>query len=254
MDNGHQFLPNLKRVVLLGRSDDLISVRMSGQPKGFAETLIKLPTVKYYCQSSILGPLSLSNTIQKFLHPPKVVTFHIANSELYDHWPESLPIVLGATNRYISRCPLKLRTHQATVPSDIGNHMLNGLSVSILSMFKRSVVQVQKSRRHPGDQEWEKVPLASVSLDGTKIEMYNMVGDMMMPSHHLVPGRTRPEIEKEIKPLGLKVRQSLARLVDTQIGPWKGKVSFHNIDEIRLCPACRVPDTTKPALSSVMSL
>jgi hypothetical protein len=111
---------------------------------------------------------------------------------------------------------------------------------------------VQKQLLHV-DQPCESVYIDTISLEGTKIEMYNLIGNLILPAPK-ARGYPQKEGEKEIKPLDLKVRQALARLVDTQIGPWKGKVSFYNIDEIPLCPACQVPDTTKPALSSVMSL
>lgn len=97
--------------------------------------------------------------------------------------------------------------------------------------------------------EINRVPLESVSLDNTKIEWYNLAGNMMLPAPPTA-GQTRI-IEQGIRPLSYEVRQALARLVDTQIGAWKGKVSFHNLDEIPLCPACQVPDTTKQALSGI---
>jgi hypothetical protein len=114
-------------------------------------------------------------------------------------------------------------------------------------MIRRT--RVHKELLHV-DQPCESVSLDTISLDGTKIEMYNLIGNLILPAPK-VRGYPRTKAEKEIRPLDLKVRQALARLVDTQIGPWRGKVSFHNLDEIPLCPACQVPDTTKPALSGV---
>jgi hypothetical protein len=74
----------------------------------------------------------------------------------------------------------------------------------------------------------------------------SLVGDMILPPP-LVPGQPDAEFVQEIQPLTLDVRQALARVVDSQAGPWKGKISFHNLDEIPLCPACQVPDTTELA-------
>lgn len=243
---GYKIFPALERVALIGREDDAISLHAVQLPRGFAEALVTLPSVKYYCQSSILGPLALTYELIKPLSPPKIVTLHIAQGMLFDGWGGALPLVIGATNRYIVSCPVKPTGHQASTPSNVNNQWMAMLSTSVIAMLKRTHVQKEDTN----DGQWQKVSLDSVSLDDTRIEWYNLIGDLILPTAP-IPGQPRPKIEKEIKPLDMSVRQALARLVDTRIGPWKGKVSFHNLDEIPLCPACQVPDTTKPALTGI---
>jgi len=231
---------------MMGDADDQISMIINNFPKGFPDMLLNLPSVKYYCQSSFLGPLSIRNVPHRPLHSPKVVTFHIAKSELRPHWAESLPIIVGATNRYILSLPVRISSRHPLTPSGVDDQCLQALSTSVLAMLQRTELH----RDLPQYNGPEKFSINSVSLVGTKIEMYNLVGNLIVPAPHA----DRATTAKKVMPLSSEVRQALAKLIDTRIGPWKGIVSFYNIDEIPLCPACRVPDTTKPALSSVMSL
>jgi hypothetical protein len=248
---GYPVLPSLKRVVMLGEKDDATSMTLNQVPKGLPDSLVNLPSVQYYCHKSLFGPFTLRNNLAKIYHPPKVATFHVADPDICSNWANALPVILGATNRYIFlSCPVKIASKHPSTPSDVDDQWLQALSTSVLAMLRRT--RVQKQLLHV-DQPCESVTIDTVSLEGTKIEMYNLIGNLILPAPK-ARGYTRTKAEKEIKPPDIKVRQALARLVDTQIGPWKGKVSFHNIDDIPLCPACQVPDTTKPALSSVMSL
>jgi hypothetical protein len=54
-----------------GRKDDAISWPLIQFPKGISDILATLPSVKYYCQSSILGPISLTTVLHKPLIPHK---------------------------------------------------------------------------------------------------------------------------------------------------------------------------------------
>jgi hypothetical protein len=226
-------LPNLERAVMIGDADDQISMIINNFPKGFPDMLLNLPSVKFYCQWSFLGPLSIRNVLHRPLHSPKVATFHIAKSDLCPHWAESLPIIVGATNRYICSLPVQISSRQPLTPSDVDEQCLQALSTSVLAMLQRTELH----RDLPQYNGPEKFSINSVSLDGTKIEMYNLVGNLIVPASQVGPSK----IAKKVMPLSSEVRQALAQLVDTRIGPWKGKVSFHNLDESPLCPACQVP-------------
>ena len=246
---GYPVLPSLDRVVMLGEKDDQISMMLNQLSKGLPDSLVNLPSVQYYCQNSLFGPFTLRNTLAKTYYPPKVATFHIAHLDLHHGWAEALPVILGATNRYILSCPVKIAGQHPSISSDVDEQWLRALSTSVLAMLRRTRVQKQLLLV---DQPCESVSIDTISLDGTKIEMYNLIGNLILPAPK-ARGYPRARPDKEIEPLDIKVRQALARLVDTRIGPWKGKVSFHNIDEIPLCPACQVPDTTNPAHSGVVS-
>lgn len=95
----------------------------------------------------------------------------------------------------------------------------------------------------------EEVPLESALLEGTTVELYNLVSDMVMaplpPAQLAEHRRLGTWATPNLKPLTLEVRQALAKRLDARIGPWKGRVVFRNADEIPLCPACQIPDTIR---------
>jgi hypothetical protein len=69
-------------------------------PSWLGFTLLDLPSVEQYCQSTIYGPLALTSAWYKPRYPPKTVTFHpIETLDLLDSTRPS--IIFGATNRYM---------------------------------------------------------------------------------------------------------------------------------------------------------
>lgn len=78
--NGMNVMPSLKRVVMMGVVDNERNIEEQYVAKGMGDVLLSLPSVEYYCQSSALGPLSMSNTISQPLHPPRIATFHLSRS------------------------------------------------------------------------------------------------------------------------------------------------------------------------------
>jgi hypothetical protein len=78
--SGVNVMPRLKRVVMLGAVDNERNIEEQHVVKGMGDVLLSLPSVEYYCQSSGLGPLSLSNKISQPLHPPRIATFHLSRS------------------------------------------------------------------------------------------------------------------------------------------------------------------------------
>jgi hypothetical protein len=113
---GYPVLPSLEKVVMLGGKDDAISTTLNQFAKGFPDSLLNLPSVQYYCQNSLFGPYTLRNSIAKTYHPPKVATFHIADPDICSNWAETLPVILGATNRYILSCPVKIAAQYPRLP------------------------------------------------------------------------------------------------------------------------------------------
>ena len=70
-ERGEDMLPSVERIVLMGRVDDATSSRaIRVLSKGLADVLIRNPSVKHFCQSSILGPLAMSGALYKPLHTP----------------------------------------------------------------------------------------------------------------------------------------------------------------------------------------
>ena len=244
-ERGEDMLPSVERIVLMGRVDDATSSRaIKVLSKGLADVLIRNPSVKHFCQSSILGPLAMSGALYKPLHTPVTVTYHIGQSPYIWQWGETIPVVLGTTNRYICANPVKFATLSSSKTSDIDDQWLGPLNPLI-----RMLTLDNKIVRERAKNVLEEVPLESALLEGTTVELYNLVSDMVMaplpPAQLAEHRRLGTWATPDLKPLTLEVRQALAKRLDARIGPWKGRVVFRNADEIPLCPACQIPDTIR---------
>lgn len=247
---GLDVLPNLERVVMQGMVDDPISRRCDQYTKGLAELLTAHPSVKYYCQSSIYGPLSLIGMNYQPLDPPKIVTLHISQTPKIWEPTMTLPIMIGATNRYICANPVKFAGTTPSTGNDKG-HWIQALSILIMMIEKdgcvvRTKTDAEFAELEDGESIFDLVPFDSANLEGTTIELYNFVCDSITTARNADESEEliRAGIYPEFRPLDYDIRQALARELDTVLHPkWKGRVVFRNLEEIPLCPACQIPDT-----------
>jgi hypothetical protein len=70
-DKGDYIMPNLERVVMKGMADDAVTLEQDDFRKCMSDLLVGLPSVKYYCQSSIYGQLAISPWRYRPQHPQK---------------------------------------------------------------------------------------------------------------------------------------------------------------------------------------
>jgi hypothetical protein len=250
---GQDVLNNLERVVMKGMEDDLVTRKTIGLPKGLADILATQPNVKYYCQSSLYGPLTLSGMHYQPLHPPKIVTLHISQTPKIWEPRMRLPVVIGATNRYICANPVKNAGMTPSTAAGVSDKWIQGLSPLIEVINKDgNVVRVkseaEQAKLVKGEDVFDIIPFDSANLEGTTIELYNFVCDAMTPARNVAEAEALVQmgIFPEYKPLRNDVRQAIARQLDKAIHPkWRGRIVFRNLDEIPLCPACQIPDTAK---------
>jgi len=239
--NGMNVMPSLKRVVMTGAVDNERNIEEQYVAKGMGDVLLSLPSVGYYCQSSALGPLSMSNTISQPLHPPRIAIFHLSRSSKI--WKSSLypPIVVGAINRYIFSGGLRLESPRPLIPSDITAELADAMFAIVNMLCMRNWVEKQTA---PGgfvllvedSSTRNRIPFSSAFLNDTKIEIYNWIVNVIGADPNVIESlEKKPE---RIHPLSRDVCETIERLLDDRIGPWRGKVILRNADDVPACPAC----------------
>lgn len=177
--------------------------------------LLALPSVKHYCQSSMLGPLAIANCLYKPTNPPRTATFHYPHP--YGFWDLNKlpPIVLGSINRYMTpQC-----TTLYSVSDDDEIRMTGGIRfafeplIEMLESFKPVIVQ-------KGDQ------MAGQHIDtsmtaNTVIEVYNYV---QLSTNTSAPTSNLSKLQ---------------RALDRVAGPsWEGRVFLKNKEDCPPCSAC----------------
>jgi hypothetical protein len=183
--------------------------------------LANLPSVKHYCQFSPVGPLALPNQTLQIEHPPEVVTIHRPGliSDLGPAWRP--PIVLGCTNRFIcngTHWYLSSDMPGANIPAENIFRYLGRLE-EMLS--ENSVLRL-------GVNQHTTVPFNSVSIENTKIEIYDYI-------RHCTFSGAADIQTADSRPTDLSQIQAL---LDARIGRWKGKVFLKNREDCPPCSAC----------------
>jgi hypothetical protein len=237
---GLDVLPKLKRVVMMGEVDDRAVVRHARHPKSISDVFLSLPSVEYYCQSSGIGPLSMSNAIYKPLHPPRVATFHLSRSTMM--WRSELlpPIVIGATNRYIWSGPggagaLRVESTSPIPASSITSDMVKAMIAVVHTLCARTTVleQLQPGPDTTYAEDFsytQTVPFNSVSLNDTSIEIYNYVVNVIQTGPTV---GSSLEKRPHVHPLSLDVCKAIERVLNCKIGRWRGKVIIRNGSDLQ---------------------
>jgi len=185
--------------------------------------LLGLPSVQHYFQRLPTGPFALPNHVIKIDNPPAIVTIHAAKMLSKRGLIWLPPIVLGTTNRYMFRCEDDLFCSIHAEEDMIAVRAAQILHRLQMMLSERPVLRVHNNTDH------EYLPFPSVSLDNTRIEIYDYIRlfkfvDVLDP----FPKCTD-------RPLDLAPIESI---FNERIGRWKGKVFFRNSEECPPCSAC----------------
>jgi hypothetical protein len=183
--------------------------------------LANLPSVKHYCQSSPVGPLALPNLTLQIEHHPDIVTNHRPGliADLGPAWRP--PIVLGSTNRLMcngTHFYLSSDTPGAPIPAE---NIIRYLGPLEEMLSKNPVLRL-------GVTQHTTVPFNSVSLENTKIEIYDYI-------RHCTFSGVADIQTADSRPTDLSQIQSI---LDARIGRWKGKVFLKNREDCPPCSAC----------------
>lgn len=177
--------------------------------------LLCLSSVKHYCQSTMLGPLTLGGTIVKPNNPPKVATFHSDRINLWGNGDILPPIVIGAVNRYMSK---GLTFH--SFPPDL--YMSAGVAQAfrpLLTFFAARPIGIET------DGYLDNVSEDTISFADTSIEIYNFID--------YYPG---PGSDPNLTSAG---RLALVQeFVGKYLGKWKGRVVLKEKADCPPCSAC----------------
>jgi hypothetical protein len=245
MHEGIMVMPKLERAVMMGEVDDDATVEQRHGEKGICEVLISMPSVKYYCQASGLGPLALPNVVYQPLHPPEIATFHLSRSTKIMECLEIPPIILGATNRYILSGPLRIETPRPLKVTDLSGGLDNlKLLAHVLCSRTHVTKQLEPSDSTTSDENVTEQIFDSVSLDGTSIEFYHYAVNVI--SSDLTSRPSRDLKPKHTHPLGLDIRKALEDMLEPQIGRWRGKVIIRDASHLPICPACQYEGPIPP--------
>jgi hypothetical protein len=183
--------------------------------------LANLPSVKHYCQFSPVGPLALPNQTLQIGYPPEIVTIHHPGliTDLGPFWRP--PIVLGSTNRLMcngTHFYLSSDTPGTTVPSGKRYRWFWALEKMLN----------ENSVLHLGVNQHTTVPFNSVSIENTKIEIYDYI-------RHCTFSGAADIQTADSRPTDLSQIQAL---LDARIGRWKGRVFLKNREDCPPCSAC----------------
>ena len=174
--------------------------------------LLGLPSVQHFCQSNMLGPLAITNTLHVPTHPPTIATYHYPHAWGFWDLNKLPPIIKGSINRYMSPQP--------TILHNIGDDELR-MTAGVRSAFNPLLqmlevftpVLVQK-----GDSI-EAHHIDTSMYDRTVVEVYNFIQ----------------------LGFGKNTKRDLAQLqkvMDRVLGPWEGKVFLREMAQCPPCSAC----------------
>ena len=185
--------------------------------------LLGLPSVQHYCQRLPTGPFALPNHVIKVDSPPAIVTIHTPKMLSKDGLIWLPPIVLGATNRYMFRCEDTLLCSIHAEEDKMTSRIPQVLHRLQVMLSERPVLHIKN------DTDFEYLSFASVSLDNTRIEVYDYIRYFKFAS-----------IESPFpKPTDrLLDLAPIETMFNEKIGRWKGKVFLKNKTECPPCSAC----------------
>jgi hypothetical protein len=180
-----------------------------------------LPSVAHYCEWSTTGPLAFPNQTIKVDRPPKIITIHAPTmlEELGPFWFP--PIMLGATNRLMFNSSNLICSNITGAASITYESMVSFMS-PLEEMFG-GIPVIQATA-----DGYEAVPFDTVSLDNTRVEIYDYV-------RHCTFSDMSDMKTADSRPTDLSEIQSI---FDERIGSWKGKVFLKNREDCPPCSAC----------------
>jgi hypothetical protein len=224
--------------------DDQRENPTQGHENTIGDMLIGLPSVDFYCEASISGPLSMSNVQYKPLYPPKIATFHLNDGNLYEWFMvNDLPMIVGATNRYICATPFEIIS-PGHIPQ-AGEAIISRL----LNLVDEGAIHIQQiksdDRSAPGAVRFhrqEDEPNEGY-LAGTTIEIYNWA---VMQTHQSDIDNdeddTHDTYDSTSRPLTAEMKDAIEAELDRYIGSWRRNMSVRNMADLPLCPACGIAE------------
>ena len=241
LDEDQSLMPRLERVVMGGIRKSLWTTYSFGYEYGaydrrFAHVLIDLPSVKHYCQSVQVGPLSLPSGLLALDTPLETFTHHaVPGHGPSPHLGGMPPVVIGAINRYYFSCNHTLVSMDGLDPL-VSDKELFCILLLILQMYHKSVVLPARDTEpdHPN------YGITTEAAQNTTIEVYDFIRHVRIHPPEVRPpwpfyhGKALELADRPAESLEM-VQETLERLMQPE---WKGRVRLKNREEAPPCAAC----------------
>lgn len=197
-----------------------------------ANALIDLPTVRHYCQSIQVGPLSLPSGILDVKSPLETFTYHaVPGHGPSPHFGGMPPVILGAVNRYYFSCNHTLVSMDG-INYNASAQELYGLLIMVIQMFQPTYI---KGRKTVGGTR-----ITSHQIRETTIELYDYIRHV-----RIQPPEVKlafPHINGKAMGLADRPAESLKTLqdkLDSYVDDdWRGRVVLKNREDASPCRAC----------------
>lgn len=188
------------------------------ESKIFSLQLLSLKSVDHYCTTLLLGPLSLPDTVIKIPHPPKTYTFH--NAPGFPSYETLIPpIVIGAVNRHIYTDPYFCPEPLDPIHSIPALDMIFCLANRLLAQLRDGAV---------GSDESRVAPIPRDQYGDTVVEIYDFIRPVVYRCPVHPPSKRLPTLALEV----------LNKILDREMGEWKGLVVLKSFESCPPCPCC----------------
>jgi len=230
----HPVLPRLERVVMGGIRETVWTKYLPGYMlrcynRDIPQLLIDLPTVRHYCQSTQVGPLSLPSGLLSVDSPLETFTHHVVPGHgPSPHVGGMPPIVIGAINRYYFSCNHILVSMDGIRPVE-STQQVYGIMTLLLEMFHP---------RHLCTDRIEAYDPEAAAV--TTVEFYDFFRHV-----RIHPPELRPEFpfygvnHMELANRPAESLQTLQDSLDAYLEEhWRGRVILKNREDAPACAAC----------------
>jgi hypothetical protein len=230
-------MPRLERVVMGGIRESIwtdypLGYSLRCYDRKLANALIDLPTVRHYCQSFQVGPLSLPSGLLAVKSPLETFTYHAVPGHGPSPHPGGMPpVILGAVNRYYFSCNHTLVSMDG-VNFNVSAQELYGILIMIIQMFQPTYMKPRKtvSGKH----------ISTKDIRNTTIELYDFIRHVRI--HPPEVKLAFPHTNGKAMGLADRPAESLEHLQDTLDSyvdeEWRGRVVLKNREEASPCQAC----------------
>lgn len=239
MSPSQPIMPRLERVVMGGIRESLwtnypLGYALRCYNRKLAEVLIDQPTVRHYCQSIQVGPLSLPSGLLAVTSPLKTFTHHaVPGHGPSPHFGGLPPVIIGAVNRYHFSCNHTLVSMDGIDP-EISAKELYAILVMVMHMFQPTHLRSAKGRKTCGSF------ITPEEAHETTIEIYDFIRHVQIhpplvkPPFPYFNGKALGLADRPAESLE-SIQESLDSYMDSM---WKGRVLLKNREEALPCEAC----------------
>lgn len=234
-------MPRLERIVMGGIRDSLWTSypygwELRAYDRQLAHILIDLPSVKHYCQSVQVGPLSLPSGLLELDHRLETFTHHaVPGHGPSPHAGGMPPVIIGAINRYYFSCNHTLVSMDGKRPM-ISPKELGCILILILQMYHQTVTLNARSSESR-DIDYD---ITDAAAHDTTIEIYDFIRHVRIHPPEIAPpwpyydGKGYGLADRPAESLEV-VQNELDLLVFEK---WQGRVIFKNREDAPPCAAC----------------